>query len=310
MLSFCCSPAHWEAARRLHQGPSEDLREGLSQCEMNKYTRGQIMFETAMTSWLDQYGQLVWIPKRVKSGWVSLKGVSWTGEFSDDIHKSFGIPAPLPITFLITAASDTLSMAMTILYGLEELNDDNGWTRKHTLTVHILGADTRELSCAGVFEEILHRTPEVKTLKLVMCGPDVPKRNSLDHKICPACMVLGRSYVIEYAAESVLATLLLLGFTQTPDLCIGFNSRAGQHTNYTWPMTFKLPVERKLPSVFTAYNREEAEDDAAMLGAAGARLHPALRPAQNPWGSMKAVPTAHSVYGFQVESGWLAGAFR
>ncbi|KAJ7798491.1 hypothetical protein B0H14DRAFT_2617834 [Mycena olivaceomarginata] len=59
---------------RLHQGPSEDLRDGLSQCEMNKYTRGQIMFKTAMTSWLDQYGQLVWIPKRVKSGWVVSEG--------------------------------------------------------------------------------------------------------------------------------------------------------------------------------------------------------------------------------------------
>jgi hypothetical protein len=82
-------------------------------------------------------------------------------------------------------------------------------------------------------------------------------------------MVLGRSYVIEYAAEPVLGTLLLLGFTQCilqriprlrgktrqqvrePDLCIGFNSGAGQHTNYTWPTTFKLLIERKLPSVFT-----------------------------------------------------------
>jgi hypothetical protein len=38
---------------------------------------------------------------------------------------------------LITAASDTLSMAMTILYGLGKLNDDDGWTRKQTLTVHV-----------------------------------------------------------------------------------------------------------------------------------------------------------------------------
>ncbi|KAJ7728676.1 hypothetical protein B0H14DRAFT_3859805 [Mycena olivaceomarginata] len=202
-------------------------------------------------------------------------------------------------------------MAMTILYGLEELNNDNGWTRKHTLTVHILGADTRELSCAGVFEEILHRTPEVKTLKLVMCGPDVPRRNSFDHKICPACMVLGHSYLIEYAADAYHDFVEKQGNKfENPDLCIGFNSGAGQHTNYTWPTTFKLLVERKLPSVFTAYNPEEAEDDAAMLRAAGARLHPALRPALNPWGSMKVVPTVHSVYGFQVESGWLAGAFR
>ncbi|KAJ7717900.1 hypothetical protein B0H14DRAFT_3521860 [Mycena olivaceomarginata] len=231
MLSFCCSPAHWEAACRLHQGPSEDLRDGLSQCEMNNSFGSQSAF---------------------KSGWVSLKGVSWTGEFSDEIRKSFGIPAPLPITFLVTAASR---------YPIHD--HDN----------FILGADTRELSCAGVFEEILHRTPEVKTLKLVMCSPDVPRRNSLDHKICPACMVLGRSYVIECAAESVLATLLLLGQqVREPDLCNGFNSGAGQHANYTWPTTFKLLVERKLPSVFTAYNREATEDDAAMLGAAGCKV--------------------------------------
>jgi hypothetical protein len=28
-------------------------------------------------------------------------------------------------------------MAMTILYGLGKLNDDDGWTRKQTLTVHV-----------------------------------------------------------------------------------------------------------------------------------------------------------------------------
>lgn len=47
-----------------------------------------------------------------------------------------------------------------------------------------------------------------------------------------------------------------------------------------------------------------------MLRAAGAALHPALGPALNPWGSMKGFPMAHSVYGFQVENGWLAGGFR
>ncbi|KAJ7433496.1 hypothetical protein B0H11DRAFT_1889148 [Mycena galericulata] len=311
MLSFCCSPAHWEAARKLHHGPSEDLRDGLSQCQMNKFTRGQIMFETTMTSWLDRWKQLVWIPKRVKSVWVSLKGAFWEGEFGDEVRKSFGFPAPLPITFLITAASDTLSMPMTILYGLEKLNDDDGWTRKPTLTIHILGADIKEVSCGRVFEEILHRTPEVKTLKLVMCGPDVPRRGSLDHKICPACMALGRSCVLEYAADTYHDFVQKQGNKfKKPDLCIGFNSGASQVSRYTWPTTFKLLVERKLPSLFTAYNREEAEGDAEMLRDSGAALHPALGPALNPWGSMKGVPTVHSVYGFHVENGWLAGGFR
>ncbi|KAF7368233.1 Zinc finger mynd domain-containing protein 17 [Mycena venus] len=297
MLSFCCSPAHWEAARELHHGPSDELRDGLSQCQMNKLTRGQIMFETTMASWLDRLRQLVWIPQRVKSGWVSLDGVSWEGEFSGEIRQSFGMPAPLPITFLMTAASDTLSMAMTILYGLGKLNDDDGWTRKQRLTVHILGASTKEVSCRRVFEEILHRTPEVKTLKLIMCGPEVPRRDSLEQKICPDCMALGRSYVLEYAADPYHEFVEKQGNKfENPDFCVGFNSGGGP--------------ERKLPSLFTAYNREEAEGDAAVLRDAGAALHPALGPALNPWGSMKGVATVHSVYGFHVENGWLAESIQ
>ncbi|KAJ7246664.1 hypothetical protein C8J57DRAFT_1190284 [Mycena rebaudengoi] len=311
MLSFCCSPTHWETAHNLHHGPSDELRDRLSQCQMNKFTRGQIMFETRMASWLDRMRQFVWIPQRVKSGWMPLEGVSWEGEFGDEIRKSFDMPAPFPITFLITAASDTLSMAMTILYGLGKLNDNDDWTRKQRLTVHILGASIREDSCRRVFEEILHRTPEVKTLKLIMCGPNVPRRESLDLEICPDCMALGRSYVLEYVAEPYHEFVEKQGSEfENPDLCIGFNSGAAQVTWYTWPTTFKMLVERKLPSLFTAYNREDAEGDAAMLRAAGAALHPALGPALNPWGSMKGFPMAHSVYGFQVENGWLAGGFR
>ncbi|KAJ7132424.1 hypothetical protein C8R44DRAFT_774032 [Mycena epipterygia] len=149
------------------------------------------------------------------------------------------------------------------------------------------------------------------TLKLIMCGPDVPRRDSLDHKICPDCMALGRSYVLEYAADTYHDFVEKQGNEfENPDLCIGFNSGASQVTRYTWPTTFKLLVERKLSSLFTAYNREEAEGDAAMLRVAGAALHPALGPALNPWGGMKGVPMTHSVYGFQVENGWLAGGFR
>ncbi|KAJ6562337.1 hypothetical protein B0H19DRAFT_1068981 [Mycena capillaripes] len=287
-----------------------------------------IMFETTMTSWLDRWRQLVWIPNRVKSGWVSLEGASWEGEFSNEIRKSFGMPAPIPIAFLTTAASDTLSMAMAILQGLAKLNDDDGWTRKHTLTVHILGADIREVSCGRVFEEILHRTPEVKTLKVQAGLIDESINRSANSSSCAVrtylgavqstieSAPLGRSYVLEYAAEWVLTTHIpqLCGKTRQrvrePDLYIGFNSGAAQATWYTWPTTFKLLVERRISSLFTAYNRKEAEGDAAMLRAAGAALHPALGPALNPWGSMNGVPTAHSVYGFQVENGWLAGGFR
>ncbi|KAJ7447747.1 hypothetical protein B0H11DRAFT_1929491 [Mycena galericulata] len=138
---------------------------------------------------------------------------------------------------------------------------------ERTLTIHILGANIREVSYGRVFEEILHRNPGVEILKVC---------DSLDHKVYPDCMALDRSYVLEYAAESVLATILLLliiecicstyhdfvekqgNKLEKPDLCIGFNSGASQVPTYKWPTTFKLLIEHKLPGLFTAYNRVDA----------------------------------------------------
>jgi hypothetical protein len=69
-----------------------------------------------------------------------LAGLSWESEFGNEMRKSlgadiFGVPAS--IAPWIRAASDALTMAMTILYGLEKLSGDDAWTRKHTLTVHV-----------------------------------------------------------------------------------------------------------------------------------------------------------------------------
>ncbi|KAJ7354196.1 hypothetical protein DFH08DRAFT_854386 [Mycena albidolilacea] len=313
MRSFCCSPAHWEAAHTLHHGPSTDWRDGLSHCQMNMFVRMQARVDTK-TSLLDRQGQLLWVPGRVKSRWVSLEGKTWEGEFDEEICKSFGMPVTIPSssTFLISSASDTLSMPMAILYGLSKLNEDDGWTRKQKLTVHVLGADIREVSCRSVFEEILHRLPEVNTLEIVLCGPDVPSRDSFDHKICPECIARGRSCVLKCAANMYHDFVRKQGNQfATPDLCIAFNSGAAQdNLGYTWRMSIKVLVARKLPSLFTGYDREEAEGDAAMLRAAGAAFHPLLGPCLNPWGSQKAHPTTHSAYGFHVDNGWLAGGFK
>ncbi|KAJ6589782.1 hypothetical protein B0H10DRAFT_2093136 [Mycena sp. CBHHK59/15] len=313
MRSFCCSPTHWEAAHTLHHGPSTDWRDGLSHCQMNIFVRLQATVDTK-NSLLDRWGQLLWVPGRVKSRWVSLEGKTWEGEFDEEICKSYGMPATIPSssTFLISLASDTLSMPMTILYGLSKLNEDDGWTRKQKLTVHVLGANIREVSCRSVFEEILHRLPEVNTLEIILCGPDVPSRDSFDHEICLECITRGRSCVLKCAANTYHDFVRKQGNQfATPDLCIAFNSGAAQgHLGYTWWMSIKVLVERKLPSLFTAYDRVEAEGDAAMLRAAGAALHPLLGPCLNPWGSQKALPTAHSVYGFHVDNGWLAGGFK
>ncbi|KAJ7488976.1 hypothetical protein FB451DRAFT_1080414 [Mycena latifolia] len=315
-LSFCCSPAHWEAARPLHDAPCEDVRDGISQCQLNRGVREHIKFVAFMADRLDPSEQLIWAPEGLKSGWQSLTGLSWEGELGDQLRESLSIPAAHPITPWIRSASDSLSRAMTILYALEKLNDDDGWTRKDTLTIHIIGASIKEVSLGITFEEILHRLPKVKTLKLcwlVLCGPDLAGRH-LQRTLeaaCPECKQLGRKRIHEHAPYTYHELVQNKGSEfEAPDLCIAFNSGASQASMHTWPATFQVLVERRIPSLFTSYNREEAELEAALLRAAGATLHSALGPTKNPWGSIDATPEPTKVYGFHAVNGWLAGGFR
>ncbi|KAF7344015.1 Zinc finger mynd domain-containing protein 17 [Mycena venus] len=312
-LSFCCSPAHWEAARALHHAPCEETSGGmLSQCEMNREVRAQVNFDAFLAETMNLHGALIWAPVRTLSAWMSLEGLSWEGELSDEIRKSFGIPASLSTMPWIRAISDNLTMGMTILYALEKLNDGDAWTRKHTLTVHIIGAWVIEVACAIVFEEILHRLPEVNTLKLVLCGPEMPEsRRAFEWDTCVECKQRGRKLIHEHVIATYHEFVQNSGSAfQPPDLCVAFNSGASQASKHTWPPTFELLVQRRIPTSFTSFDREEAEGEAALLRAAGATLHPALGPAKNPWGSMNPVPTPHQVYGFSASSGWLAGGFR
>ncbi|KAJ7028641.1 hypothetical protein C8F04DRAFT_1398825 [Mycena alexandri] len=177
-------------------------------------------------------------------------------------------------------------MPMTILYGLEKLNDDDGWTRKQTLAIHIIGANPIEASGTMVFE---------------------------DSTVYPnICTQRGSKHIQERASDTYHQFMANKGSEfEKPDsdLCIAFNSGAPVVSSHTWLPTVKVLVERKIPTLFTAFSREEAEGEAALLRAAGARLHPDLGPAKNPWGSMKLTPAHMKLYGFSAGSGWLAGGF-
>ncbi|KAJ7203984.1 hypothetical protein C8J57DRAFT_1542450 [Mycena rebaudengoi] len=310
-LSFCCSPAHWEAAHALHHAPCKDARDGpLSQCEMNMEVHAHLKFETLLARKRGYHRKIIWVPDRVKTARIPLAGLSWESEFGNEMRKSlgadiFGVPAS--IAPWIRAAPDALTMAMTILYGLEKLSGDDAWTRKHTLTVHIIGANLLHVACATVFEEILHCLPDVNTLKLVLWGAEMPRSIiSVDCKTCPACTRLGRKRIHDHAADTYHEFVQKKGGEfERPDLCIAFNSAA-----HPWPDTFQLLVDRRIPTLFTAYNREEAEIEATLLRAAGATLHPALGPTKNPWGSINPIPAAHRQYGFYTPSGWPAGGFK
>ncbi|KAJ7190580.1 hypothetical protein GGX14DRAFT_507204 [Mycena pura] len=315
-LSFCCSPAHWAAALPLHDAPCEDGHDGLSQCALNREVRGDVLLEAAIADSHDASGVFRWAPDRTAAAWASVAaaGMSWETEIADEMRRSVGVPPERPMAPWVRMASNALTMPMTILYALEKLHDDDAWTKKSTLTIHILGATAEEITSAMVFEEILHRLPDVKTLKLLFCGPEIsggrmPRVISMD--TCPECTRRGRKRVHEHTADTYHGYVDSQGTKfAPPDLAIAFNSGASQESTHTWPPTFKVLVARKIRALFTAYNREEAEAEAGLLRTAGARLHPALGPGKNPWGSSKLIPEPSKVYGFYAVNGWLAGGFK
>ncbi|KAH9476758.1 hypothetical protein JR316_0010673 [Psilocybe cubensis] len=179
--SYCCEE-HWDAVKEKHKRePCRDGRDNLSQCDMNKLYLEDIRFAMVMSG--ANEGTFKWAPERTLRAWKSLRGIGWS-DYSDDIEQDFGglpgVSELLPT--LARAATDGLSMPMTILWALENLNNDDSWTKKDTLNIHvgynlnlwssfllinklqILGPAEKEILNANVFEEILHRLPLVKNL--------------------------------------------------------------------------------------------------------------------------------------------------
>ncbi|KAJ7248010.1 hypothetical protein C8J57DRAFT_1673330 [Mycena rebaudengoi] len=266
---------HWDAARILHHAPCEEAYDGISQCEMNMQVCEDIKFQNFWTGYVEEKNislKYVWCPPRVKASWTALTGASWENEFRDEMCQSLGVSVWIPVgSSMLRAASEHLTMAMTILYGLEKLNDDDSWTRKDTLAVH-----------------------------LVLCGPDAPgNRSAFDYGTCTGCTQRGCKRIQEHAVDTYHAYVQKKGsIFVRPDLCIAMNSGASQISRRTLPETFRTLVKRRISTLFTSFNREEADTEAALLRTAGATLHAALGPGKNSWGSLQVTPSHHKVMGF------------
>ncbi|KAG7443809.1 uncharacterized protein BT62DRAFT_901802 [Guyanagaster necrorhizus] len=307
-MAFYCCDDHWEAVRHIHR--DQAYEEGLTQCQINQQLRADILFAGLMSGMPVPFS---WAPERLKDAWLTLQGATWENEYQDDVRSAFG--AALPTSVVVRAVSNQLSMPMTILWALEHLNEGDAWTTKETLTIHIVGAYEAEVLAGQVFEEILHRLPQVKTLKLVLCGPQLPNMMKpwsskvMTMDTCSDCKSKSRARFHEHCRE-LYHELGAGSHFQNPDLAVAFNSGLSEESADTWPNTIKFLSQRRIPSIFTAYNRHEAEADAKILAYYGARLVRTLGPRKNPWGSLLAKPEPCKVYGFYSVNGWVAGAFR
>ncbi|KAG6844793.1 hypothetical protein H0H87_003722 [Tephrocybe sp. NHM501043] len=296
-MAFYCSQSHWDAVQHQHtEEACEDGHDDLPQCHMNQEILQDVAFASIMAK--ASPNEFSWAPERLKPSWESLKGTNWYTEYATGIAEVFGISGEASSTF-VRAASLGLSMPMTILWALEHISPDNGWTCKEELTIHVLGAFDVEINHANIFEEILHRLPEVKTLKAL-----IGYSTSL-------CAARKRKRIQQLFAQTYHEYAKSMGSSfERPDLAVAFNSGSSQEATASWKETISFVVQTKIPSVFTAYNREEAEAEAMLLQSAGAKLVPGLGPTKNVWGSISSKKEPNRVTGFYSVNGWLAGAFK
>ncbi|KAK1222306.1 hypothetical protein PQX77_014846 [Marasmius sp. AFHP31] len=316
-MTFYCSQEHRDLIRDKHANkPIQDC--GLSHCQVNLQFRADIDFLNVMydahTGGAENDPHVFqWAPERHLLTWRSLKtGPNrWEEEFEASLQKEFGenCELPMPLSSLMRGASEGLSIPMTILHALQKLNSSDDWTRKRSLTLHLLGAEgSSGIDHLRVFDEILHRLPQLRRLHLVMID------SGLSHILpmpvqappCPMCVKDQKQHTHEVHGMSYHEYVKKRGANYTkPDLAVVFNAPPDD-----WTKNTKDLLAKKVTAVFTAYTREEAQVGAKSLRAAGANLVPGLGPMKNPWGSLKLRLEPNSVTGFYANNGWLAGGFR
>ncbi|KAJ6595070.1 hypothetical protein DFH09DRAFT_974239 [Mycena vulgaris] len=329
-LSFACE-THWALVRDEHTTMMcEGGYDGLPQCVLNQeliaddeWDAKMLLLPTPLPQYCAPLRIYRWIPSRV-SAWTSLRDVTWAEIFQAQLESEFPAARGSSAVWL-RRMSDILCMPMTAVYALECLNDDLAWTRKDTLTIHVIGAQSKELWNAICFENILHQLPGVKTVKVVLCGVMLESHLGSDMRGGPYdlncylrvkfprdCTRRGRARFNEYYDVHYHDLPQKLGprFT-VPDLAIAFDSGASEpQFAAAWKRTIAFLVAREIPSVFATYTQEEAIADSGLLLAAGARLAPALGPTRNPWGSLLAKRDVGLPRRFYSDNMCLAGGFR
>ncbi|KAJ7817667.1 hypothetical protein B0H13DRAFT_1662503 [Mycena leptocephala] len=319
-LTFACQN-HWALVHTEHtQMLCEGGYDGLPQCVLNRELIEDDEWDATMLMQPElppQYAAPLrtyrWIPARLENTWKSLRNVTWGQKFHAQLELDF---PGAPFSPSMRRMSDILSMPMTALYALECLNDNLDWTKKDVLTIHMIGAHSRELFNAICFENILHQLPEVKLVRLIICGVlleshlgDDMRGGPYEILCCQDCKRRGRMRGNEYYDSLSRPPTQNGGSYSIPDLAIPFNSGASEYVT-GWKETAAFLVANKIPSVFTAYTAEEAVADSRILLDAHAKLIPGLGPCRNPWGSLLGKKDIGQPRKFYSDNMCLAGGFK
>jgi len=140
-MTFYCSDEHWQIVKDRHTSlPCTDSIGGFSQCQLNQWLRENEAFSIQTSNDPDPVGPgpFRWFPAMIETLWTPLKDHHWfnlKGAYLTAMKPAATDMKDADVRF--RAASEALSIPMTILYALEMLNEDISWTKNGTLHLHV-----------------------------------------------------------------------------------------------------------------------------------------------------------------------------
>lgn len=172
----------------------------------------------------------------------------------------------------MTAATEKMSMMLSIIAGLEAVYPDLG--TKETVTLHLIGANAKELDALMLFEEILHLLPSLKEINTVMIGLEIPTQIGTEGKIvldcCPECMKQKRIRSMEMHKSAYHDFINSPAYLK-PDLAVAFQTGHSQECVAEWTPTIKYLVNADHYTMFTCYNEKEMVEEVEILRKLGVK---------------------------------------
>ncbi|CAG8502346.1 16094_t:CDS:1 [Acaulospora colombiana] len=271
-VAFCCSPEHWKQYRPKHQSLCQTYQLMVN-CERIRFVSDYIDSTplSLITIRIDRYqdtSETLWAPEEWdESAIYPPLPKDWNGYFKWRKNSQF-----IHLDALCGVITNNLSLPLTILSALERFYIRSKLRSLEDLIIHIIGASQYEILALMTFEEIMHVLPNIKTLRIIFVGLELPMKNpGMTLQCCPRCANSDRKRICafypmpyhEYGSSSDYTI---------PHISVGFNTGLYEDDTELWKPTIEFLLEKELPCVFTSYSKEEATQDLKILKSWGAKI--------------------------------------
>ncbi|CAG8472034.1 479_t:CDS:1 [Ambispora leptoticha] len=253
MIISCCSEAHWKIHRPKHQKLCQTYK-NMIECENVIY---KLMGETAWAQ--EEWDESRTFPPLPKD-WQTY--FEWRN--APKFSESF-----------LSVVTNSLSPPLTILAAIERFYTRDELHALDELIIHLIGASQYEIMSLSSFEEIMHVLPNVKVLRLILVGLELPNKTTpagISMKCCSRCEKENRKRICALFPTSYHEHAEQPDDYIKPHIAVGFNTGLYETDTEHWEPTVKYLLDKDTPCVFTSYSKEEAAQDLQALKDWGAKI--------------------------------------